>query len=216
MEEDPSRRPRRLTRRSCCRCPASAPGCWPRCLPRVTTPCGGATPKRFVACAECLRSRNVRPRAWPWSAVWRRTADSATRLPLVSCRRPGDPVIHGKYRAFRAVRPASADVAPPGHDAVPDAVVGRGASGALCRARGPTSAGAVGGCAVALHGAVRGDGDRLAGGRELRGGGPAVSVELGPGVGDPGTGRAAGTVAARGGRVASLRLPGDSSINTGM
>ena len=45
---------------------------------------------------------------------------------------------------------------------VPDAGVGRGASDALRRARGPTCASTVGGCAVAFHGAVRGDGARLA------------------------------------------------------
>ena len=61
----------------------------------------------------------------------------------------------------------------------------------------------VGGCAGTLHSAVRGDGDRLAEGGELRGGGPPVPVELGPGGGNPGAGGAAGAVAARGGRGAA-------------
>ena len=58
-----------------------------------------------------------------------------------------------------------------------------GAAGSVSRARGPAGAGAVGGVAIALHGAVRGDGDRLPDGGELRGGGPPVPVELGPGGG---------------------------------
>ena len=90
------------------------------------------------------------------------------------------------------LRPTSAGVAPSGHNAVPDVGAGGGAAGALRRARGSTRAGAVGGSAVALHGAVRGDGDRLAEGGELRGGGAAVPVELGPGGGDPGNGRFGG------------------------
>ena len=52
----------------------------------------------------------------------------------------------------------------------------------------------------AVHGAVRGNGDRLAEGSELHGGGAAVPAELELGGGDPGTGGSAGAVTAPGGR----------------
>ena len=103
------------------------------------------------------------------------------------------------------LRPTSAGVAPSGHDAVPNAGAGGGTAGALRRARGSTGAGAVGGSAVALHGAVRGDGDRLAEGGELLGGGAAVPVELGPGGRNPATGGSAGVVPAPDGRGAGGR-----------
>ena len=103
------------------------------------------------------------------------------------------------------LRPTSSGVAPSGHDAVPDAGAGGRPAGALRGARRPAGAGAVGGNAVAVHGPVRSDGDRLAEGGELRGRGAAVPVELGPGGGDPGTGGSTGFVAAPGGGCAGGR-----------
>ncbi len=106
-----SRRPRRLTRRSCGRCPASAPGCWPRCLPRAATRCGGATTTRFAACAGWLRSRSARVGACSCSVAWRRTADSGT-LSSIGLASPCSSIRSATASTGRCALAATVTVAP--------------------------------------------------------------------------------------------------------
>ena len=137
-------------------------------------------------CATCGWPSSRATSKWAWSSSGRRWS----ARPAV--RRVGGMTVGG-------------GLASPGHDAV-RTLVWAEVPRVRCTEHGVQQvAGAVGGCAGAFDGDVRGDGHRLAAGSELRGGGPAVSVELGLGVRDPGTGGATGTVASRSGRVAGGR-----------
>ena len=133
-------------------------------------------------------------------------APAAAQAPSPPPMTTGVPAaLPGLRRRVPGLRPTAAGVAPSGHDAIPNPGAGGGAAGALRGARRRAGAGAVGGSAVALHGPVRSDGDRLAEGGQLRRRGAAVPVELRPSDRDPGTGGSAGVVAVPGGRGGSGR-----------